>query len=89
MDRDLIRLIGKPVATISDYHAKKYIAEGKAKPVNEEPKKEKFEDRKKSKDRPPEDKTVWYPPEKKVFSSIPVKLTTPFPGPNDVLFTNI
>lgn len=85
MDRDLIRIIGSTVATISDYHARKYISEGRAKEVID-PNKKKEEE--KSKDGPPEDKTVWSPPEKKAFSTWNSNLNV-FPGPKDHLFSQI
>jgi len=93
LDRDLIRLVGSTIAIINDSHARKYIKAGRAIAVDEkkpEDEKKRFEDkRKKDRDRPPEDKTMWIPPEKKTFSSIPKNITSPFPGPNDTLFPQI
>ena len=90
---DLIRTFGGSVVDMSDGQAKMYIEKGKAVEHVNRPNVRKYGgDESKTIERPPEDKKVWSPPEKKLFSDPDNDLSNklnPFPGPEDTLFPQI
>ena len=89
LDVGLIRTFGSAFVNMDDNQARKYIDLGKAKFVNAVVK----ENERSAMDSTNEDKTKWSPPEAKLFNPDQKVnegiLKAPYPGPNDILFTQI
>jgi hypothetical protein len=85
---DLIRTFGGSIIEMNDNQAYKYIKNGTAVAYISPVKSNRYTIGK-TLDAPEEDKTVWSPPEKKLFKDQLDLENNPFPGPYDKLFKQI